>query len=401
MGTSITEGTIIGWLREVGDRVAADEPICQISTDKVDSECPSPAAGVLAEILVSEGETVEVGAILARIAVDAPLPLPAATQPPEDPQATDRGPTPPTAHRMEPSPRRRFSPVVRRIAAAHNVDLDRVEGTGRGGRVTKRDVMAMLELESARAEDRPLHSDSPYRPRTTATPPIAAELHDLGGRTEKLSRMRLAIGGAMLRSQAQAATAHTVVECDMTKVELERARQGLTALPLVAAACVAALRDFPELNARLNDETITRYEQVHLGIAVSLGDDGLIVPVIRNAQNLTPAGLASNIKDLASRARSKALKSGEVEGATFTITSPGAAGALIATPIIHVPEVAILDLEAIARRPVVITADDGTESIAIRSMAHLVLGWDHRAIDGMYAAHFLTALRRRLETHPS
>ena len=209
--------------------------------------------------------------------------------------------------------------------------------------------------------------------------------------------MRVAIGRAMLNSQHAAATCHTVVECDMTRVEERRRALGLTGLPLVSRAVIETLRDFPELNATLDGTAITRFDRVHLGIAVSLGDDGLIVPVIRDAQDLSAEGLGHAIRDLASRAREKRLEPDDVQGATFTITNPGAAGAVFATPVIDVPQVAILDLEAIVRRPVVLTAVDGSESIAIRSMGNLILGWDHRAVDGMYAAQFLTALRRRLE----
>jgi pyruvate/2-oxoglutarate dehydrogenase complex dihydrolipoamide acyltransferase (E2) component len=210
--------------------------------------------------------------------------------------------------------------------------------------------------------------------------------------------MRQLIGTAMRRSQETAATCHTVVECDMSRVEAGRRELGITALPLVARAVVETLRAFPELNATLDGTTITRYERVHVGIAVSLGAGGLIVPVVRDAQDLSAEGLATRIKDLAGRARAKQLEPDEVRGATFTITNPGAAGAVFATPIIDVPQVAILDLEAIVRRPVVVTDADGNESIAIRPMVNLILGWDHRALDGIYAAQFLTALRKRLES---
>jgi pyruvate/2-oxoglutarate dehydrogenase complex dihydrolipoamide acyltransferase (E2) component len=209
--------------------------------------------------------------------------------------------------------------------------------------------------------------------------------------------MRVAIGSAMRRSLDTAATCHTVVECDLTTVERRRRELGLTALPLVARATIDALREFPDLNATLDGKTITRFDRVHLGIAVSLGEDGLIVPVVRDAQELSAEGLAARIKDLATRARAQQLAPDEVQGASFTITNPGAFGASIATPIINVPQVAILDLEAVVRRPVVVSDENGGESIAIRSIVNLVLGWDHRAIDGVYAARFLSALRARLQ----
>jgi pyruvate/2-oxoglutarate dehydrogenase complex dihydrolipoamide acyltransferase (E2) component len=400
MGTSIAEGTIIAWAKAVGDRVEVDETICEISTDKVDSECPSPAAGVVAEHVAAVGETVEVGAVIARIAVDdgagsgaAPVAGPDANGASNGARAAENGARPSRSAGV------RSSPVVRRIAAAQDVDLALVEGSGRGGRITKRDIEAYLARRDEDGGGSRLHSDSPYRPDPVAPPPAAASpgVADLGGVAEPLSRIRLAIGGAMRRSQETAATAHTVVECDMTRVEALRREQRLSPLPFVARATVETLRDFRDLNATLDGTTITRYDRVHLGVAVSLGDEGLIVPVIRDAQQYSVEGLAEQIRTLAQRARAKALAPDDVQGATFTITSPGAAGALIATPIVPVPQVAILDLEAIVRRPVVVADANGNESIAIRSMAHLVLGWDHRAIDGMAAAEFLTAIRARLE----
>jgi len=266
------------------------------------------------------------------------------------------------------------------------VDLAAVVGTGRGGRVTKRDVLAWVERS---AEERPLHSESPYRPEP---PP-----DDLGGVAVPLSRMRRSIGAAMRRSLDVAATCTTVVECDMSRVERRRRELGLTALPLIARAAIETLREFPELNATLDGDTLTRYERVHLGIAVSLGAEGLIVPVIHDAQALSAEGLGARVKELAQRARARALTPDDVHGATFTITNPGQYGALLATPVIRLPQVAILDLEAVVKRPVVVTAPDGSDAIAIRPIANLCMSWDHRALDGAYAAQFLTALRRRLE----
>jgi pyruvate/2-oxoglutarate dehydrogenase complex dihydrolipoamide acyltransferase (E2) component len=406
MGTSMTEGTIIAWLKAVGDEVAADETICEISTDKIDTECPSPAAGTLVEILAEVEETVEVGAVLARISLAGGAPAPAvpaapAPAPSAAPPAPDANGDDGLASRPDDS--RRYSPLVRRIAAEHGIDLTKVPSTGRGGRVTKKDVLAWIEQGgNGSAPEPPLHSDSPYRPDPPApaaeTPPIAAVPDDLGGVSESLSRIRRSIGGAMLRSQQTTATCHTVVECDFSGVERRRRELGVTALPLVARAVVDVIRRFPDLNATLDGETVTRFgERVHLGIAVSLGEDGLIVPVIHDAQDLSAEGIAARIKDLARRARSKQLQPDDVAGASFTITSPGAFGATIATPVINAPQVGILDLEAIIKRPVVVTDDDGQDSIAIRPMANFVLGWDHRAIDGVYAAQFLSALRDAVE----
>lgn len=401
MGTSIAEGTVAEWKVAVGDAVEVDAIVCEISTDKVDTEVPSPVAGTIAELVVAAGETVDVGAILARIATtDAPPPAP-------DPELRPSGA--PRGRRTDaPAVARRYSPVVTRIAAEHAVDLAAVTGTGRGGRVTKRDVLAHVDGSGGRPaapveEERPLHSESPYRPDPVPAPasaaaPSAADPSDRGGAPRQLSRMRRSIGTAMRTSLSVAATCTTIVECDMSRVERRRRELGLTALPLVARATIDTLREFPDLNATLDGDTVTRYDRVHLGIAVSLGDDGLIVPVIDDAQELSPEGIGNRIRDLAVRARSKRLSPGEVQGATFTITNPGAYGALIATPVIDVPQVAILDLEAIVRRPVVVTDEDGNEAIAIRPMVNLCMSWDHRALDGVYAARFLTALRRRLET---
>ena len=408
MGTSITEGTLIGWAKAVGDAVVVDETLCEMSTDKVDTECPSPATGVLAEILVEAGETVEVGTVIARLAVGGEGAA-AATDPPSAAGPPAEAPESPMAARAngDDGRSRRYSPVVMRMAQTHDLDLDLIEGSGVNGRVTKKDVLAYLERES---EERPLHSESPYRPDAAPVAPSVSALpavpasapptdtSDLGGRSEPLSRMRQAIGAAMRRSQETAATCHTLVECDMFRVEARRRELGVTALPLVARAVIVTLREFPELNATLDGTTITRYERVHLGIAVSLGGDGLIVPVIHDAQELAPEGIGRRVKDLARRARDKQLQADEVRGATFTITNPGASGAVFATPIINVPQVAILDLEAIVRRPVVVSDAEGNESIAIRPMVNLILGWDHRVLDGIYAAQFLTALRKRLES---
>lgn len=406
MGTSVSEGTVVGWSKQVGDAVDRDEPICEISTDKIDTDCPAPASGVVAEILVEVGTTVDTGTVLARIATGegsgATPPVPrtpdsGATAAPERPAngAVERLSGATGSERpANGAPGRRYSPVVKRMGAAHGIDLAAVPASGRNGRVTKKDVEAFLAAPPT-AEPL-LHSDSPYRPDP---PPAAAATP--GGTPVELSRMRQSIATAMRGSLDTAATCTTVVECDMTLVERHRKELGLTALPLVARHTIDALREFPDLNATLEGTTFTRFDRVHLGMAVSLGGDGgLIVPVIHDAHELTPEGIAARTKDLAARAREKRLTPDDVQGGTFTITSPGAFGAIIATPIINQPQVGILDLETIVRRPVVVTDADGGESIAIRSMAFLCLSWDHRAIDGAYAARFLTALRKRIESTP-
>jgi pyruvate/2-oxoglutarate dehydrogenase complex dihydrolipoamide acyltransferase (E2) component len=421
MGTSIAEGTIIGWTKQPGDAVEVDETLCEVSTDKIDTECPSPVAGVLDAILVEVGATVDVGTVIARIATGATeAPGPGTELDNAEPSPTALGADARAGDRSDPrrpDSDRRYSPVVQRMAAAHDLDLAQVKGTGRAGRVTKRDVLAHLEEGPVAApEERPLHSESPYKPdlepapRPAAQPSTSAERASppsqaasapttpaLDAMPAELSRMRQSIGTAMRRSLDTAATCHTAIECDLTLVEERRREAGLTALPLIARAVLDVLPSFPDLNATLDGSHITRHRAIQLGIAVSLGDEGLIVPVIRDAQDLSPEGLSKRIKDVAKRAHARRLSPDEVRGGTFTITSPGAYGALWATPIINLPQVGILDVEAVVRRPVVVTSPDGGESIAIRSMVNLILGWDHRAMDGVYAARFLAQLRDTLE----
>ena len=391
MGVSVAEGTVVEWKKRPGDWVEADETICEVSTDKIDIEVPSPAAGRVTEVLVEVDTTVDVGTVLARIATDASPGeahadehIEAAHSPAPEPKPQGNG------HRAG----RRYSPVVQRIAAEHGVDLDKVEGTGRGGRVRKQDVLAFVEHDSAEppSEDAPLHIESPYRPDPGPEPTAPAPA---GGET--LSRMRRSIGEHMKRSQETAATCTTWIEADMTRIEAARKRLGLTALPFVARCAVAALREHPQLNAWLEGDRHTVHEDVNLGIAVSLGEDGLIVPVIERAHELSVEGLAGRIKDLAKRARAGELAPDDVRGVTFTITNPGQYGSIMATPIINQPQVAILDLEAIVKRPVVVTDENGADAIAIRAMTILGLSWDHRALDGAMAAQFLAAVKRHIE----
>jgi pyruvate/2-oxoglutarate dehydrogenase complex dihydrolipoamide acyltransferase (E2) component len=410
MGVSVSEGTVIEWHKQVGDWVEYEETIAAISTDKIDTDVPAPAAGRLAEIVAPVGQTVEVGAVLARIETDA---RPGEAHRAEGHEEIDAeseaaaalGETPATEGDTDPAPVvtssvKRFSPVVMRMAAEHGIDLAQVPGTGRGGRVSKKDVLAFLERDGAAVEEPPLHIESPYRPDPPAPAPAATEgtvppVAVAGGGT--LSRMRRQIGEHMKRSLDTAATCTTWIEVDMSRVEAARARSGLTALPHVAQATVETLREFPALNAWLEGERYTRHDGVHLGIAVSLGEDGLIVPVVADAQDLSAEGLGRRIKDLARRARSRELTPDDVRGGTFTITNPGQFGSLMATPVINQPQVAILDVEAVVKRAVVVTDEHGNDSIAIRPMCVLGLSWDHRALDGALAAQFLAALRGRLE----
>jgi pyruvate/2-oxoglutarate dehydrogenase complex dihydrolipoamide acyltransferase (E2) component len=466
MGVSVAEGTVVAWRVQVGDPIAADETICDISTDKIDTEVPSPASGVVAEILVPVDTTVEVGTVLARISTADAGEAAAAGAPPSEemlaaaaepgavqPDTTAPDPTKAQATQAAPlasgngaaaaperpyaatgggqpgggSAARRYSPVVQRIAAEHGVDLDQVPGTGRGGRVRKQDVLAFVQsgggaAPSAAPEEPPLHIESPYRPEPSPAPapaapapapaaaagplpttagPLPAAPGPVGEATPipaQLSRMRRQIGEHMKRSLDTAATCTTWIEVDLSRVEAARARLGVTALSFVARASIEALRDYPALNAWLEDDRYTQHQGVNLGIAVSLGEDGLIVPVIHGAHQLSVEGLAARIRDLARRARARQLSPDEVRGGTFTITNPGQYGSIMATPIINQPQVAILDLEAVIKRPVVVTSSDGSDSISIRPMTILGLSWDHRALDGAMSAQFLAAVKRRLET---
>ena len=363
LGVSVAEGTLVAWRRAPGDEVEADEAVCDVATDKIDSELPAPCAGTIVELLVAEGETVDVGTVLATLAPREPL---AAAGPAVEPPAQDA----PDTRSHEARAGERHSPVVLRLAAEHGVDVDALTGTGAGGRVRREDVLAAAAEAAGRY-----------------TPPAPVEL----------SRMRLLIGEHMKRSLEVAATVTSWIEVDFSAIEARRREFGVTALPVVAHATIALLANFGDLNAWLDGDTFIRHADVNLGIAVSLGEDGLIVPVIRAAQQLDIPALAAAISDLATRARAGTLRPEEVRDGTFTITNPGQFGTVMATPVISQPEVAILDMEAIVRRPVAVSGADGTESIAIRPICVLGLSWDHRALDGVYAARFLGALRARLE----
>ena len=435
MGVSVSEGTIVEWRKQVGDWVEYEEAIVDISTDKIDTEVPSPAAGRVAEIVIEPGTTVDVGTVLARLATDAKPGQPHASEgngaPAGEAPASDEraaapaseaaaatgqtpvestptpSPEPGTAAPDDaPSPGRRYSPVVQRIAAEHGVDLEQIRGTGRGGRVRKQDVLAHVEDGGAGREEPPLHIESPYRPEPTAPKPSPAGAPAPAPvpagpyqppAAAPLSRMRRTVGEHMKRSLDTAATCTTWIEADMSRVERARREAGLTALPYVARATIDALREYPLLNAWLQGDEHIVHQEVNLGIAVSLGEEGLIVPVIRSAQDLSVEGLSKRIKELARAARGRTLTPDDVQDGTFTITNPGQYGSIMATPVINQPQVAILDLEAVVKRPVVITDEDGNDSIAIRPMTVLGMSWDHRALDGALAAQFLAAIKRRIE----
>ena len=374
MGVSVAEGTIVTWHKRPGDWVEADETVCEISSDKIDTEIPAPASGRLGEILVNENETVAVGTPLALIDTGAT---------PGQAHATERGGEPDRSHVI--------SPVVRRVAAEHDVDLSAVKGTGVGGRIRKKDVLAFIAKP---AHERPLHTESPYRP----------EPEPANGRRAPLSPMRRQIAEHMLRSRRTAAHVTTFAEVDMSRVVARRAAlkkafasrgAPLTYLAFLARAAVSALQDHPVLNASIEGDDLVYHGDVNLGIAVAL-EQGLLVPVVPRAQRLSLEGIAAAIGDLSSRARSRQLAPEDVQGGTFTITNPGQFGTILATPIINQPQVAILDLEAVVKRPVVVEGPGG-DSIAIRPMVNLCLSFDHRALDGADGARFLGAVKSRLE----
>jgi 2-oxoglutarate dehydrogenase E2 component (dihydrolipoamide succinyltransferase) len=411
MGESIAEGTIVRWIKKVGDAVDRDEPLFEISTDKVDAEIPSPASGVLLQIKVNEGETVPVDSVVGMIgaageALDsAPAEPSVATGAPI--VATAVRPGPPSgpvpipypasrpvastqAGTLEDLRRRKSSPVVRRIAHDHNVNIEALNGSGIGGRVTKRDILGYLDRIETPALARP----GAPGPRVPAYQP--------GEHVEvkPLSVMRRKIAEHMVLSRRTSAHVHTVFHVDFTtvdgirrqkKAEYEQAGARLTYMTFIARACCESLRAYPVLNASLDGETIVYKKDINLGIAVAL-DGGLIVPVVKQADTLAPVDLSKAIADLGERARAKQLKPEEVQAGTFTITNPGQLGAQFGLPIINQPQVAILCVGAVEKRPVVVN-----DELVIRTMSYLTLGFDHRLIDGFAADEFMADLKRRLE----
>ncbi len=409
MGVSVSEGTITKWLKQPGESVTADEPLLEISTDKVDTEVPSPGTGVVQEILVPEGETVEVGTLLATISADgaapAPTPPPAAPEPEPEPSAHEHKETEPEP--VSENGKTFVSPVVARIAAEHGVDPASVPGTGQGGRVTKKDILSHIETGSA-APAPAAPAPAPPAPVPVAPPPAPAIPAGAGEIVEPMSAMRRGVAEHMRRSLDTSAHVTTVFEIDLTKVVNIRQRLkpefqqsygvNLTYLAFIARATVAAIENWPWVNGEIRGDTIVRKQFVNLGIAVALeGGKGLIVPVIRNAEGLNLLGIARAIADVAERARTKKLMPDDVQGGSFTITNPGGWGAIIGTPVISQPQVAILDVEALVKRPVVIEDENGNDAIAIRSMMNLCLSYDHRLVDGAYAAQFMKELRENLE----
>jgi len=423
LGESVTEGTVTRWLKSVGDAVAADEPLLEISTDKVDTEIPSPVAGTLLSIAVAEDETAAVGAVLATIGAVAAAPAPVAvapvaapvavtpTAPAPAPTPTPTAPAPtPTAPAAPAAPAANadayVTPLVRRLASEHGIDLATVTGTGVGGRIRKQDVLAAVEALTPAATPAAV---APAAASTASPSPAASStVGSLRGSTEPLSRLRAIIAQRMVESLQVSAQLTTVVEVDVTRVATLRARaksefearEGvkLTFMPFFALAAVEALKSFPQVNASIDLEarTVTYHEAEHLGIAVD-SERGLLVPVVRDAGGLNLAGIAKAIADVAERTRSNKLSPDELSGGTFTLTNTGSRGALFDTPIINQPQVAILGTGTVVKRPVVVQDDTGSDVIAIRQMVYLALTYDHRLVDGADAARFLSTIKARLE----
>ncbi len=421
LGESVTEGTVTRWLKNVGDNVAVDEPLLEVSTDKVDTEIPSPAAGVLLSIEVSVDSTVAVGTRLASIgasgaapaapvapavpatpvvAAPKPVPAPPTTPPPLAPQAAapQAAKPAPAAGVLDDS---YVTPIVRKLAAENGVNLANVKGTGVGGRIRKEDVLAAVAKPAATFAT-PAAAPTP----SIAKAPTPVAVSPLRGTTVTMSRLRKVIAARMLESLQVSAQLTTVIEVDITKIARLRekakssfeAREGvkLTYLPFFAVAVCEALKQHPVVNASVEGDQITYHGAEHLGIAVDT-DRGLLVPVVRDAGDLNMGGIARKIVDVASRTRDNKISPDDLGGGTFTITNTGSRGALFDTPIINQPQVAILGVGSVVKRPMVVKGEDGGETIAIRSMVYLALSYDHRIVDGADAARFLSTLKERLE----
>ncbi|MBV8078767.1 MAG: 2-oxo acid dehydrogenase subunit E2 [Actinobacteria bacterium] len=417
MGVSVSEGTVTKWLKSVGDHVDADEPIVEISTDKVDTEVPSPGSGTLSEIVVQEGETVAVGTLLGRIGGEPGATAPPPPPPPEpatQPAADEAMASAEDGVRETPKPaapegnghdRAFVSPVVARIAAEHGIDPAAVPGTGHGGRVTKKDILAFVESTPAAAPPAAAPVQSTVQ-STPAAPPATPQADEV---VEPMNAMRRGIAEHMRRSLDTAAHVTSAIEVDMAKVvaireklkpEFQRAYGvNLTYLAFVARATVDTLREWPWVNAELRGESIVTHRTVNLGFAVALeGGKGLIVPVLKHAEGLNLLGMARGVADLAERARGKKLLPDDVQGGTFTITNPGSFGTFHGTPVINQPQSGILGTYAVVKRTWVVQDERGDDTIAIRPIMNLTLTYDHRLVDGAYAGGFLRDMRAKLET---
>ncbi len=437
MGESIAEGTLSKWLKKVGDEVKRDEPIFEISTDKVDAEIPAPAAGVIAEIIVKEGETVAVQTVVARLQTEKGAAVPAA-EPVSAPApaaaaaaGTSGGPPPksesiaasaPASHQSSapaPAPSRtngnsfedrvrtRSSPLVRKIAAEHGLDIAALQGSGIAGRVTKKDILGFIESGAPM----PGRMASMHAPGGTGADVAHGPMPEPwpGDTVEPMSKMRALISDHMVNSRRTSAHVTSFMEVDLTRVARIRSRkraefeastgQKLTYLPFIIATVVKGLRTFPIMNSSVAGRNIIYRKPVNIGVAVAL-DWGLIVPVIKNAEDLSLGGITKSLNDLATRARAKKLSPEEVQDGTFTITNPGVFGSLMGAPIINQPQVAILGIGAIEKRPKVLTGADGEDTIAIRTCAYFSISFDHRIIDGAIADQFLAFVKKTLEEYP-
>ena len=407
LGESVTEGTVTRWLKQVGDQVTADEPILEISTDKVDTEIPAPASGTLVAITVGEDQTVAVGSELGRIATGASASVASASVAVAPvavaPVAVAVAPVAEAPAEVAELTDAYVTPLVRRLAAQNDIDLATLTGTGVGGRIRKQDVLDAAQFKAApvvAAAAAPVSAT----PVTAATPPASP----LRGRTEKMPRLRKVIAERLVESLQTSAQLTTVIEVDVSLIASLRnrvknefeAREGvkLTFLPFFCKAAVEALKQYPQVNASIDmaEGTITYHDSENLGIAVDT-ERGLLVPVIQRAGDLNIAGLARHIADVAERTRTNKVSPDELSGGTFTVTNTGSRGALFDTPIINLPQVAILGTGAVVKRPIVVTDATGQDVIAIRSMVYLALSYDHRIIDGADAARFLGTMRQRLE----
>jgi pyruvate dehydrogenase E2 component (dihydrolipoamide acetyltransferase) len=421
MGESIVEGTITKWLKKPGDKVQRDEPLFEISTDKVDAEIPAPASGVLQEIKVTEGTTVGVNTIVGTIAVDgesaaAPTKPSAPSPVAEKPAATktEEKKSAPAPSANEEEEEARSSPLVRKIAREHGINLSQVSGTGLGGRITKQDILSFIEGQGSQPAS--VETDtfvSPAAPAAAAPtaapsrPPAPPAPAPYPGDLVPMTNMRKLIAKHMIESRRTSAHVHCMYEVDFTRILNLRnkhkagfeQRHGarLTFMPFFVRAAVMALQQWPIINASIEGDNIRYHRQINMGIAVAL-DWGLIVPVLKNAGDLNFLGLQRGISDLGERARTKKLKPDDVEGSTFTITNPGQFGAVFGLPIINQPNSAIMGVGGITKQPMVISDKDGTDSIAIRSVVHLTLGYDHRLIDGAVADQFMAQVKKNLET---
>ena len=454
LGETVTEGTITRWFKKVGDTVSADEPLFEVSTDKVDTEVPSPISGTLTEIRVAEGDTVPVGTVIAVVGAAGAAPAPTSAPAPvaAAPAPVAVAPTPVVAPAPAPAPapvvvasapapapavaapapvatsNKLLSPVVRRLVAEHGIDVNALVGSGPGGRITREDVLDHIDRTGLKATPvaaapalvvaAPAPAPVAAAPATAlANAPVAAAPAPVARpavvssdreQVIALSKIRKLTGSHMIMSKSTSPHAFSVVEVDYANVDRARsaikdswkAGEGfsLTYLPFISRAVVDALREFPHLNASIDGDNLVVHGYVDLGIAVDLDYTGLLVPVVRNADGKRIRAIAREINDLASRARNRKLLPDEIQGGTFTISNNGSAGSVLTMPIINQPQVAILSTDAIVRKPVVVTAADGSESIAIHPVGNLSMSWDHRAFDGAYSGRFLARVKQILES---